>query len=119
MGRDYTQYERNERRNFGGPDDWESDIEEGIDQRERDRSTSRSAWQGSPVTSYREADPRGRDDWERYDEGSRQRSVYWGRRPNEARNQPSHGYELDHDVYRAGDRDEWHGEFGPKEDRIQ
>jgi hypothetical protein len=122
MGRDDTRYERNERRGFGGPDDWDRDLNEGIDERARDRPTQRSGWQGTPVTGYRGTNPRDRrdrDDWDEYDQGGRQRPVYWGRQRRDAGSQPSHGYELDHDVYRAGDRDEWRGEFGAKEDRTQ
>ena len=124
MGRDYRNFERNERRGFGGTDNWDSDLNDGIDQQARDRPMRRSGWQGSPVTSYREADPRerrdaGRGDWDEYDERDRARPVNWGRERDDERRQGSRGYELDHDVYRAGDRDEWRGEFGPKEDRTR
>lgn len=130
MGRDYRNYERNERRGFGGRDNWDADINEGSDPDTRDRPTRRSGWEGSPVTSYREADPRevrGRDgDWrdsrrgdqDRYGDRDRPQRVNWGRKQDDERRM-SRGYELDRDVFRSGDRDEWRGEFGPKEDRTQ
>ena len=127
MGRDYSNYERNERRGFGGPDNWDAEIEEGVDPYARDRPTRRSGWESSPVTGYREADPRDvrsgrtreRGDWDEDDDRDRPRPVSWGRQQGDERRQTSRGYELDRDVYRAGDRDEWRGEFGPKEDRTQ
>ena len=55
MSRDVRDWERNERRSFGGPDDWDAERDYGISPDTRDRYTRRSGWQSSPVTSYREA----------------------------------------------------------------
>jgi len=128
MGRDFSNYERNERRGFGGRDNWDADMEEGYDPYSRVRPTRGSGWEGSPVTGYREADPRDfrdRDDDDRDDDDRerrrryRQQPVNWGRGRGDEQRQMSRSYDLDMDVYRSGDRDEWRGEFGPKEDRTQ